>query len=218
MSAGAARPFGVVSLVQVQPNGLIIDNPGPGPAKHFCDASRRVEVDRLQISDRGIDATLESGEHVLDIHHLDHPRTEYDNDDLVCVGFSAHYDAMRREFGEHMVDGITGENIIVEYPAEVWPEDLGGSLTVENQDTGQTTALNSVIFAEPCIEFSRFCLQRAYGHVPGPRLGAVLRFLGGGRRGFLLLIDPAREPITVRRGDRVFLYGSRAPGDRHETR
>jgi hypothetical protein len=120
---------------------------------------------------------------------------------------------MRREFGEHMVDGVAGENIIVEYPAEVWPEDLGESLTIENQDTGETAVLNFVSFTEPCIEFSRFCLQRPNGHVPGPRLGEVLRFLGGGRRGFLLSIDASRKPITVRRGDRVFLHGSRTYGE-----
>ena len=100
MSGGAARPSGVVTLVQVQPNGLIIDNPGEGPAKHLYDASRRVEFDRLQISARGIEATLPSGERVLDIHHLDHPGKAYEDDDLICVGFSAHYDAMRREFGK----------------------------------------------------------------------------------------------------------------------
>ncbi len=201
------RPFGVVSLVQVQPDGLIIDNPGPGPAKHFYDADRRVEVDSLQISNRGIEATLDGGERVLDIHHLDHPGKQYDDDDLVCIGFSAHYDAMRREFGDHMVDGIAGENIIIEHPAEVWPEDLRGSLTIENQDTGEAAFLNLVSFAEPCTEFSRFCLQRPHGHVPGPHLGEVLKFLGGGRRGFLLLIDPGHGPVTVRRGDRVFVNG-----------
>ena len=213
MSGGAAQASGVVTLVQVQPNGLIIDNPGAGPAKHFYDASRRVEFDRLQISARGIEATLPSGERVLDIHHLDHPGKAYDDDDLICVGFSTHYDAMRREFGEHMVDGVAGENIIVEYPAEVWPEDLGGSLTIENRVTGETAVLNFVSFAEPCTEFSRFCLQRPHGHVPGPRLGEVLRFLGGGRRGFLLLIDASQDPITVGRGDRVFLHGSVTYGE-----
>jgi hypothetical protein len=200
---------GVVSLVQVQPDGLIVDDPGPGPTGSFYDASRRVEVDRLQISRRGIEATLAGGDHVLDIHHLDHPGKKYADDDLVCVGFSAHYDAMRREFGDHMVDGVAGENIIIEYPGEVWPEDLGDSLTIENQDTGEVARLKSVSFAEPCVEFSRFCVQRLHDDVPAGRLGEILRFLGRGRRGFLLVLDETSEAVTVRTGDRVVLQADR---------
>ncbi len=36
----------------------------------------------------------------MDIHHLDHPDKEYDDDDLVCIGFTSHYDKMRERFGE----------------------------------------------------------------------------------------------------------------------
>jgi hypothetical protein len=131
-----SRRVGVVRLVQIQPDGLITDGPGPGATRPFYDASRRVVVDRLRIGVRGIEATLAGGERVLDIHYLDHPGKAYDDDDLVCVGFSAHYDAMRGEFGEHMVDGIAGENIIIEYADEVWPEDLGESLALEDLDSG----------------------------------------------------------------------------------
>lgn len=205
MTDGRSSRAGVVSLVQVQPDGLIVDAPGPGPARSFYDASRRVEVDRLHISGRGIEAKLPGGEHVLDIHHLDHPGKAYDDDDLVCVGFSAHYDAMRGEFGEHIVDGIAGENIIIEYPGEVWPEDLADTLTIENQDTGEVALFHSVGFAAPCVEFSRFCAQRVDDDVPPGRLGEILRFLGRGRRGYLLLLDDAHEPVTVRPGDKVFL-------------
>ncbi len=80
-----SHQLGVVSLVQLQPSGLIIDVPGPSPIRSLYDASRRVEVDRLEISPRGIEATLPTGERVLDIHHLDHPDKAYDEDDLVCV-------------------------------------------------------------------------------------------------------------------------------------
>lgn len=136
----------------------------------------------------------------------------------MCVGFSAHYDAMRREFGDHMVDWIAGENIIVEFPGNVWLEDLGGSLTIENQDTGDRALLNQVAVADPCTEFGRFCLQRPCGHVPRSRLGEAVRFLGSGRRGFLLRSDTSNERFTVRRGDRVFLHGRRPPCARAGTR
>ncbi|MGI9644313.1 MAG: MOSC domain-containing protein [Ilumatobacteraceae bacterium] len=194
-----------MSLVQVQPDGLIVDAPGPGPERSFYDASRRVEVDRLHITGRGIEATLPGGDRVLDIHHLDHPGKAYGDDDLVSVGFSAHYDAMRDEFGEHMVDGTAGENIIIEYPGEVWPEDLADTLAMENQDTGELARFHSVGFATPCVEFSRFCAQRVDDDVSAGRLAEILRFLGRGRRGFLLLLNDAHGPVTVRPGDRVFL-------------
>ena len=61
------RDLGKVKLVQVQPSGLIIET----PSGYFYDASRRVEVDRLLISSKGIEATTPEGEHVLDIHHID---------------------------------------------------------------------------------------------------------------------------------------------------
>ena len=198
------RLLGVVKLVQVQPNGLIIDVPGSSPAKSFYDVSRRVEVDRLEITPRGIEATLPTGERVLDIHHLDHPDKAYDDDDLVSIGFTAHYDAMRAEFGEHMVDGVAGENIIIDFPDEVWPADLGRALAIENQDTGEVATLDMVSFAEPCVEFSRFCARNPHGEISGRRLGEILRFLGNGRRGFLLLLNDALDAVTVRPGDRVF--------------
>jgi MOSC domain-containing protein YiiM len=169
-------------------------------------------VDRLRIGVRGIEATLAGGERVLDIHHLDHPGKAYDDDDLVCVGFSAHYDAMRGEFGEHMVDGIAGENIIIEYADEVWPEDLGESLAIEDQDTGEIAVLNAVSFAAPCVEFSRFCVQHPHDELSAGRLGETLRVLGRGRRGVLLVLDDRHEQVTVRPGDRVFLHAPATSG------
>jgi len=207
MSHEGIRRLGIVSLVQLQPSGLIIEVPGPSSVRSFYDAGRRVEVDRLEITPRGIQATLPTGEQVLDIHHLDHLDKAYGDDDLVCVGFSAHYDAMRAEFGEHMVDGIAGENILIDCSEEVWPEDLGKVLAIENQDTGEIATLEMVSFAAPCVEFSRFCAQRQTEDIPAHRLGEILRFLGNGRRGFLLVLDDVLDVVTVRPGDRVFLSG-----------
>ena len=101
----STRELGRVRLVQLQPSGLIIET----PSGHFYDASRRVEVDRILINSRGIEAITPEGERVLDIHHLDHPDKAYDDDDLVSIGFTSHYDAMRARFGDHMVDGFAGE-------------------------------------------------------------------------------------------------------------
>lgn len=212
MTSGDLRALGEVTLVQLQPQGLVIETPGETPTGSFYDASRRVEVDRLRITPSGIEATLPSGEDVLDIHHLDHPGKAYDNDDLVSVGFSSHYAAMRAEFGRHMIDGVAGENIIIGNPNEIWPEDLAGTVWIENQDTGRLATLNLVSFAAPCVEFSQFCIQDQHNEIPKDRLREILRFLGRGRRGYLFVLDKRIDMVTVRPGDKVFVGEGRADG------
>ena len=88
------RELGKVKLVQVQPSGLIIET----PSGYFYDVSRRVEVEKLIITSLGIEATTADGEHVLDIHHINHPDKEYDDDDLVSIGFTSHYASDERTF------------------------------------------------------------------------------------------------------------------------
>jgi hypothetical protein len=193
------RELGTVKLVQVQPSGLIIET----PSGYFYDATRRVEVDRLLITSLGIEATTREGEHVLDIHHIEHPDKAYDNDDLISIGFTSHYDAMRSRFGEHMVDGIAGENIIIEYEKEVWPEDIGEQIVIENPETGHRTFLDVVCFAAPCDEFSHFAASSQDERLPPAALKATLQFLNKGRRGFLLVLSAGQEAATIQAGDSV---------------
>lgn len=193
--------LGYVKLTQLQPTGLIINT----PSGEFYDPSRRVVVDSLQISPLGIESITPDGEHVLDIHHIDHPDKKYDNDDLVCIGFSSHYAAMRARFGEHMVDGVAGENIIIQAEKEIWPEDLGQRLGFESSETGDITFLDVVKFAAPCEEFSHFAAQSQHKRLPAAELKATLQFLGNGRRGYLLVLSDGHEPVNVQPGDRVFV-------------
>ena len=194
------REIGQIKLVQLQPSGLIIET----PSGDFYDASRRLEVDRLQITSLGIEAITQEGEHVLDIHHMSHHGKAYDNDDLICIEFTPHYDAMRARFGEHMVDGIAGENILIESEEEVWLPDLGQGIAIENQDTKSRTLLDLISFASPCHEFSHFAMQSQDKKLPANELKAVLQFLDKGRRGFLLVLPEGQETVIVRPGDRVF--------------
>ncbi len=193
--------LGYVKLTQLQPTGLIINT----PSGEFYDPSRRVVVDSLQISPLGIEAITPDGEHVLDIHHIDHPDKKYDNDDLVCIGFSSHYAAMRARFGEHMVDGVAGENIIIQTEKEIWPEELGQRIGFESSETGDITFLDVVKFAAPCEEFSHFAAQSQHQRLPAAELKATLQFLGNGRRGYLLVLSDGQEPVIVQPQDRVFV-------------
>ena len=194
------RELGRVKLVQVQPSGLIIET----PAGYYYDASRRVEVDRLLITSMGIEYTTPEGEQVLDIHHINHPDKAYGNDDLISIGFTSHYNAMRNQFGEHMVDGIAGENIIIEYEEEVWLEDLGKQIAIENLESGNKTLLEVVSIAAPCYEFSHFAAQSQHKRLPATELKAALQFMNNGRRGFLLILCEGQGAVTVQPGDRVF--------------
>ncbi len=58
---------------------------------------------------------------MLDIDHINHPEKAYDDDDLVYIGFISNYDTRCTHFGEHMVNGIAGEKITIEYSEEIWP-------------------------------------------------------------------------------------------------
>jgi hypothetical protein len=199
------RELGIVKLVQVQPSGLIIET----PSGYFYDVTRRVEVESLLITTLGIEAVTPEGEYVLDIHHIDHPDKAYDNNDLVSIGFTSHYEAMRTRFGEHMVAGSAGENIIIEYDQEVWVEDLGEQIVIESAETGHRARLDFVSFAPPCEEFSHFVTQRQHERLPAAELKSTLQFLNNGRRGFLLVLSEGQDAVTVQPGDKIFVLGDR---------
>jgi len=193
------RELGRVKLVQIQPSGMVI-NTGSGK---FYDVTRRVEVDSLVITPLGIEAVRPTGELVLDIHHVNHPDKAY-SDDLVSIGFTSHYAAMRERFGGHLQDGTAGENIIIEYDHEVWRDDLGDQVGFENIHTGQQTLLDIVRIATPCVEFSHFAAQSQHQRLPAAELKSTLQFLNKGRRGFLLALAEGQESAIVQAGDRFF--------------
>ncbi|MBM3126325.1 MAG: hypothetical protein FJZ87_14860 [Chloroflexi bacterium] len=193
------RELGKIKLVQIQPAGMIVEV----PTGYFYDVTRRVEVDQLSITSFGIEADLPGGEHVLDIHHINHPGKAY-KDDLISIGFTAHYAAMRARYGDHMQDGTAGENIIIEAEREIWLEDLGQQVGFENAETGQRTLLDIIQIAAPCSEFSHFVAKSQHQPLPADELKTTLQFLNHGRRGFLLALAEGQESATVRAGDRVF--------------
>jgi hypothetical protein len=194
------RELGKVKLVQIQPSGLIIRT----PSGDFYDSSRRVVVDRLKITPLGIEATLPDGKQVLDIHHINHPGKAYGKKDLVSIGFTSHYVAMWSRFGEHMLDGIAGENIIIECDHEIWMDDLEQQIEIEDQNNGRKILLDLVKYAKPCNEFSHFAANSQQEKLPADVLKSTLQFLNNGRRGFLLVLSEGQDSAMVQPGDRVF--------------
>lgn len=194
------RELGMVKLIQIQPSGLIVRS----VENEIYDPSRRVEVSSLFITSLGVEAVSSNGERVLDIHHIDHPDKAYDNEDLVSIGFTSHYEAMRNRFGKHVIDGTAGENIVVEFEQEVWMDNIGKQIAIENAKTGEKTYFDVTRFAAPCDNFSHFVADKQDERLPAADLKSTLQFLNDGRRGFLLVLSADQISATVQAGDRVF--------------
>lgn len=192
--------LGKITLTQLQPKGLIIET----PSGEIFDPSRLMETNHLVLTPQGIETITPEGARILDIHHLEHPGKAYDDDDLVCIGFTSHYAAMRERFGAHMQDGAAGENIIIDSQQEIWPDDLGTRIAIENSQTGQISFLQVTRFAAPCAEFSHFAADSQDQRLPAKELKDTLQFLGNGRRGFLLVLGAGQESFTVQPGDLVY--------------
>jgi len=192
--------LGKITVTQLQPDGLIIET----PTGELYDPSRLMAASHLVLTPQGIETISPEGERILDIHHLEHPGKAYDDDDLVCIGFTSHYAAMRERFGAHMVDGAAGENIIIDSQKEIWPDELGQRIAIENNQTGQVSFLEVTRFAAPCAEFSHFAAHSQDTRMPAKELKDTLQFLGNGRRGFLLVLGDGQESFTVQPGDLVY--------------
>jgi len=198
--AESKRKLGQVITTQVQPSGLIYEV----PAGEIYDPSRRVEVPRLSISSQGVEGETAQGERLLDIHHADHPETNNKGKNAISIGFTSHYNMMRTRFGDHMQVGSAGENIIIEYDREVWLPDLGQKVEFHNPESGQVVSLKVIKIATPCDPFSHFAADSQDERLPAEELKAVLKFLGNGRRGFLLSLGASQTSGQIEPGDLVY--------------
>ncbi len=197
--------IGQITLLQVQRSSLKV-----GRHLHkYYDPSPLLIVDRLLISAKGAIGVTADGSQVIDLHHVDHPASHnHSGVNGLSVGFTSHYTAMRSRFGQHMVDGCAGENILVAVERELRLADLRNGLAIQTQDTGQVVYLTGLMVAAPCVEFSHFAAN--YGMpLPDAELQATLQFLHHGRRGFYA--TATGDQVAVRAGDRVFLVDAVTP-------
>lgn len=160
-----------VLRLQVQRSRL---KPGPATTRVY-DPAPLVEVSELEITPRGV-----VGDGILDVHHADHPDTR--NVRLlngVSVMTVSRYRALRAAYGDHLVDGVAGESLLVDADHL---DDLTGSLVLE---TGEGAIRFESMPTPPCLEFSRFVVGRGAGDV-GPEVMAALDALEDGARGYYL--------------------------------
>jgi len=189
-------PLGKIVHLQIQRAAL---KTGEKPNRVY-DPAPLLAVGALTLTPHGAEAQLPDGTALLDIHNARHPETKnVENENALSVGFTHHYELIRRQFGEHVPFGCGGENIIVETGRRVELSDLAGGLIIQTAN-GALVRLENVLVAEPCRPFAGYLLGR---RVDGDTLKASVQFLQAGMRGYYLRLA-GDAPVTVRLGDAVF--------------
>lgn len=186
--------FSIVRL-QVQDGPVKI---GKAPLRRYEPAAI-VPVVRLTAGPRGVQGVTDSGALVLDVHHQDHPQTRdrKGRAGILLMG-TGDYAALRAKYGNHVVDGIAGETILLDDPEGLAVRDLPRTATVTT--ASGPLGLKAVRTADPCVEFSRFCLRQAVSPVVDDSVKRTLIELDGGARGYRSIAE-AMGTISI--GDSV---------------
>lgn len=191
--------LGTIVRLQVQRASLKVGQP---PRKRY-DPTPIVEAPALTLDPGGVRGWSPAGDPIADVHHAGHPRSKNrGGENGVSVGFTAHYDAMRDRFGDHLTDGIAGENILIATDQMLGADDLRHGLAIATAD-GTVIRLDDVIVAAPCVEFTRYALRFPAAARPDGSVTAALQFLNDGMRGYYATY---RGPATrIALGHRVFI-------------
>ena len=191
-------PIGRIVRLQIQRSSLKV---GEKPNRVY-DPAPLLTVETLTLTPTGAEAHLPDGVVLFDVHNARHPNTRNnDNENALSVGFTHHYELMRRQFGEHVPFGCAGENLIVEANRRIELSDVANGLTIQTAG-GALVLLVNVMVAAPCRPFTGYLLGR---QVDGDTLKASVQFLHDGLRGYYLRLGQP-EPVTVAVGD-VLLAG-----------
>ena len=190
------RTIGTVSRLQIQRASL---KSGEKPNRVY-DPTPLLPVPRLNVTPDGVLGAGADGGWIVDVHHRDHPETK--NEDLlhgVSLGFTSHYAAMRDHFGDRIVVGCAGENIIVAADRTFTYDDLAGGIAIVATDGPERVRLKVLQVAHPCRPFTGWALG---GRVESDELKSHLQFLDGGTRGFYCVGEGSG---TVQMGDQLVL-------------
>lgn len=177
------RVLGEVVRLQTQAESLKVGDAG---RRRYEPAPLRA-VMALTLTEDGAEGWTAGGEPVPDVHHRQHPRSKNRGGaNGISICFLSHYRAMRDRFGDHLVDGIAAENILVDAidaGAIVGLDDLSDGVIIEAAD-GQNIRLDDVVVAKPCVEFARYALRLDDAVRPDRTVTEAVQFLHHGTRGF----------------------------------
>ena len=136
--------IGTVVRLQVQESSLKV-----GAKPRSYDPAPIRSVTAVSLSRSGVVGLPGNGETLVDVHHHDHPDSKNrDGENGISLGFTTHYAAMRNRFGEHLTDGVAGENILIAVDRQFSAEDLVRGVVIEGQN-GMRLELRPVIVAAP---------------------------------------------------------------------
>lgn len=201
MWADELQPLGRVVRLQVQREKI---KTGQGAGERYTPEEHLSPVVALRIDSGGVTGVTQSGELVLDVHHRDHPRSRFRGENGVSIGFTGHYARMRERFGEHLVDGIAAESILVEHDGIVSLADLSKGVVLTSDD-GRIVEIDTWEVAHPCAPFSKFCLRFPEGQKADRRVTETLQFLEDGTRGFNGTYRTNQpQAVVIRLGDTVY--------------
>jgi hypothetical protein len=190
------RSLGRIVRLQVQTASLKV---GARPRRY--DPGPLLAVPAVRLTPEGVVGLTPDGQDIVDVHHRHHPASKNrDGENGLSIGFTWHYRAMRDRFGDHLDDGLAGENILVETDRSIDEDELAGGLLIAGQD-GARLSLHSVFVAAPCVEFTRFALRWPDDVRPDRSVTEALKFLDNGLRGYYA--SYAGPPAVIAVGDRV---------------
>jgi hypothetical protein len=142
-----------------------------------------VAVRSIAAGPQGVSGIADDGELILDVHHRQHPQSR-DRKGVAGILFmgTGDYAALRERYGEHVTDGIAGETVLLDAPDGLAGGHLPTSVTVTT--AAGPLELHGVRVAEPCVEFSRFCLRQDVSPTVDDTVKQALQDLDGGARGY----------------------------------
>ena len=194
MSEAPGVRVGPVVRIQVQREPLKVPH-------GYYDPSYLTAVDAAELDADGV-VGIDAGGRIVDAHHRRHPRARGGGNRALSIGFTGHYAAMAERFGDRVVPGIAGENLIVDGPP-LRMDDLARGLVVVT-GSGAQVRLGSLRPAAPCREFTSFLL----GHrtpLARDEIADELAFLSEGTRGFIAAVEHLVGTAVVSVGDEVYL-------------
>jgi len=193
--------IGQVKQVQAQPSALKL---GSRPHKYY-DPTPLLIVKSLLISPEGIIGVNTDGNEVLDVHHIQHPKSRnIEGKNGVSIGFTSHYQNIRNRLNPELKDGCAGENILVETDCSFTLGDLGKLIAIQSAATGNILYLARLMVAAPCVEFTQYAANAGMP-LPPQELQAALKFLDKGQRGFYATPANSKAQMSVEAGDKVFV-------------
>lgn len=193
------RRLGEIVRLQVQVESI---KTGKKQYERYTPEEHLKTVETLRLNADGVQGVASDGSILPDVHNRSHPRSKYRGNNGISLGFTAHYDAMRERFGDHMTDGIAAESILVDHADMIPIDEIARGIVIKGEEREMLIGPWDV--AHPCAPFSKFCLQFPEGAKPDKRITETLQFLENGMRGFVAVHPEGAEPVEIHVGDTVY--------------